>query len=403
MQVLASWRPTPGQATWVNFEIENRVVRAHGVVVWSTVTGSGYRWGIRFTSLHRSTSEIIEWYVGRGTPLDGGTYDEDEPSTLRWQATPEQVPDGAMHTQIVSVRPSTELAIPHDNAPVHSGVSGLGQLVGPSPSTVPFDANTYVAPLDFQAPAGAPGGRHRRPTLIDLPDTHVGPAPQPELALPMAEESPTAVASLLDGGDAPTGVRAGSPTADESPTAVTSVSASHESPTAVTSVSAAHDSSTDILDALGDASYAAISSLDLQLDGATGVQSLLSDEQPTSVASIAARMNPPTGVQPVATPDEPSTTVSEPKSRRRSPRGNHTTQPRPTVAPVPAPAEAVSRAARRLRVEAILETTHRRQKGEPAKTEAKRLDRTAAARETNAQDEREELLLLYRAALKDLV
>ncbi|MBL4688395.1 MAG: hypothetical protein JKY37_27655 [Nannocystaceae bacterium] len=58
---------------------------------------------------------------------------------------------------------------------------------------------------------------------------------------------------------------------------------------------------------------------------------------------------------------------------------------------------------RRLRVEAILETTQRRDKGGPHKTEPKRLDRSAVALETTAQDEREELLLLYRAALKDLV
>lgn len=78
MQLTGCWRPQPGQSAWFDFAVGDQRVRAQGVVMWSTTAESGFRWGVRFTDLQDTFSEIIGDYIGTQVP-----YADEEPPTLR--------------------------------------------------------------------------------------------------------------------------------------------------------------------------------------------------------------------------------------------------------------------------------------------------------------------------------
>ncbi|MEM6990888.1 MAG: PilZ domain-containing protein [Myxococcota bacterium] len=342
MQVVATWRPTPGQPAWVNFEVGDRVVEARGVVVWSAATGPRYRWGIRFTALHRSCSDAIAQYVG-----SGALYEE-EPPTQRWtRAQAERNPTISGHTQIADIghfasgpiaigeaEPSTQISVLDHSGPFPVGIPGIDDPSGPLPVTVPFGA-TQVASVE-------PPPRERRATLVDLPGSYVGPAPSAPISVhdDPPQDVPTAVTSVAEPPDASTGIHGVPATVDRAPTLVNEVVADADPPTAVRSLPAIDDAK-------------------------------------------------PTAAYEAVPPEEPPTTVTPPAPHGRAPR--HPTSDEKT--------------AKRRRVEAILATTRRRspadQRAGKASDTSATLNRATAP--ASAGDESQQLLDLYREALKDLV
>ena len=155
MQFTGQWKAVPGQATWIDFDLDDRRVQARGIVVWSTPTNGGYRWGIRFTALHSSSATVIANYVERGMVAayqgsypqpDEATRAEEEPATQLWAA--DDPPVGG--TQIVSVQGLS----PHAGTPSIDSTQIVNVQV-PSP---PIDSTQLVSahPVSPGHPAPAP-------------------------------------------------------------------------------------------------------------------------------------------------------------------------------------------------------------------------------------------------------